>query len=121
MRPMLGGEVEKRQPRFAVLEKAGARPQNFGERIIDFAFWPEGDNSILGQGVTLLREVRAGLVTNPVTPPSSHRQPLSGIALHGCRRGRKRASPRRARRRSASARRIIAQSSEAELGTTNRP
>jgi inorganic triphosphatase YgiF len=36
---------------------------------------------MFGQGVTLLLEVRAGLVTNPVTPPSSHRHPFSGIAL----------------------------------------
>ena len=66
-------------------QPTGARAQDFGERIVDFAFLPEGDNSILGHGVTLLREVRAGLVTNPVTPPSSHRHPVSRVAPQAAR------------------------------------
>ena len=62
-------------------QPARASSQNFGERIDDFVFLAVGNNFMFCQGVTLLLEVRAGLVTNPVTPPSSHRHPVSGIAL----------------------------------------
>jgi hypothetical protein len=41
--------------------------------VVDFVFLTDGNNFILGHGVTLLREVRAGLSTNPVTPPSPRR------------------------------------------------
>ncbi len=37
-----------------------ARAQDFGERVVDFVFLTEGNNFILGHGVTLLREVRVG-------------------------------------------------------------
>jgi hypothetical protein len=59
-----------------------ARTQDFRERIVDFVFLTQGSNIILSHGVTLFREVRAGLVTNPVTPPFSRRHhPDSAIAL----------------------------------------
>ncbi|BBU64300.1 hypothetical protein MSC49_42350 (plasmid) [Methylosinus sp. C49] len=58
-----------------------AGTQDFREWIVDCAFLFEGDNIFLGYGVTLLREVRAGLVTDPVTQPSSRsHHPLSAIA-----------------------------------------
>ena len=40
-------------------------PQNFSQRIVNFVWLTERENSILIHGVTLLREVRAGLDTNP--------------------------------------------------------
>ena len=43
-----------------------ARAQDFGEWVVDFAFLPEGDNSILGHGVPLLREVRVGCTPTPL-------------------------------------------------------
>ena len=58
-----------------------ARSQDFGERIIDGPFLTEGNNSILGHGVTLLLGGSGGLITNPVTPPSSYRHPVSPVAL----------------------------------------
>ena len=57
-----------------------ARSQDFGERIIDGPFLTEGNNSILGHGVTLLLGGSGGLITNPVTPPSSYRHPVSPVA-----------------------------------------
>ena len=54
--------------------------QNFGEWIVDCPFLSKGNNSILGHGVTLLLGGSGGLITNPVTPPSSHRHPVSCIA-----------------------------------------
>src|SRR6204780_2010742 len=68
------------------LDRLGAQPtragsQNFCERIVDRPFLSKGDNSILGHGVTLLLGGSGGLITNPVTPPSSHRHPVSRIAL----------------------------------------
>src|SRR5271163_3970247 len=57
-----------------------AASQNFGERIIDCPFLSKGNNSILGHGVTLLLGGSGGLITNPVTPPSSHRHPVHRIA-----------------------------------------
>jgi hypothetical protein len=38
----------------------------FGERVVDFAFLSEGDNSILVHGVTLLREVRVVWLPTPL-------------------------------------------------------
>ena len=43
-----------------------ARAQDFGERIVDFVFLTEGNNFILGHGVTLLREVRVGWTPTPL-------------------------------------------------------
>src|SRR5271163_5066925 len=43
-------------------------------------FLSKGNNSILGHGVTLLLGGSGGLITNPVTPPSSHRHPVHRIA-----------------------------------------
>jgi hypothetical protein len=57
-----------------------AGSQNFGERIGDRPFLSKGNNSILGHGVTLLLGGSGGLITNPVTPPSSHRHPVPRIA-----------------------------------------
>jgi hypothetical protein len=57
-----------------------AGSQNFGERIVDRPFLSKGNNSILGHGVTLRPGGSGGLITNPVTPPSSHRHPVSRIA-----------------------------------------
>jgi hypothetical protein len=59
------------------LDRLGDQPtragsQNFGERIVDCPFLSKGDNSIPGHGVTLLLGGSSGLITNPVTPPSSH-------------------------------------------------
>jgi hypothetical protein len=67
------------------LDRLGDQPtragsQNFGERIVDRPFLSKGDNSILGHGVTLLLGGSGGLITNPVTPPSSHRHPVHRIA-----------------------------------------
>jgi len=61
-------------------QPARARTQDFSERIIDFVFPAEGNDSILVHGVTLLSGGSGGLITNPVTPPSSHRHPVSRIA-----------------------------------------
>jgi hypothetical protein len=61
-------------------QPTGARARDFGEWIVDFVLLPERDNSILKHEVTFLREVQAGLVTNRITPPSSHRHPDSAIA-----------------------------------------
>src|SRR3981081_3626706 len=61
-------------------QPTSAGSQNFGERIIDFVFLSETDDSILVHGVTLLLGDSGGLVTNPVTPPSSPRHPVSRIA-----------------------------------------
>jgi hypothetical protein len=61
-------------------QPASAGSQNFGERIIDFVFLSERDDAILVHGVTLLLGNSGGLVTNPVTPPSSPRHPVSSIA-----------------------------------------
>jgi hypothetical protein len=63
-------------------QPTSAGSQNFGERIIDFVFLSERDDAILVHGVTLLLGDSGGLVTNPVTPPSSPRHPVSHIA-HG--------------------------------------
>jgi hypothetical protein len=57
-----------------------ARAQDFSERVVDFVFLAEGNNFILGHGVTLLLGGSGRLDTNPVTPPSSHRHPDSAIA-----------------------------------------
>jgi Flp pilus assembly pilin Flp len=58
-----------------------ARVQDFGERVVDFVFLAEGNNFILGHGITLLLGGSGRLDTNPVTPPSSPRHhPLSRIA-----------------------------------------
>ena len=67
------------------LDRLGDQPtragsQNFGEWIVDRPFLSKGNNSILGHGVTLLLGGSGGLITNPVTPPSSHRHPVSRIA-----------------------------------------
>ena len=67
------------------LHRLGDQPtragsQNFGERIVDCPFLSKGNNSILSHGVTLLLGGSGGLITNPVTPPSSHRHPVSSIA-----------------------------------------
>ena len=43
-----------------------ASAQDFGERIVDFTFLPEGNNFILGHGVTLLWEVRVGCTPTPL-------------------------------------------------------
>ena len=43
-----------------------ARAQDFGERVVDFVFLTEGNNFILGHGVTLLREVRVGCTPTPL-------------------------------------------------------
>ena len=64
------------------LDRLGDQPtragsQNFGERIVDCPFLSKGNNSILGHGVTLLLGGSGGLITNPVTPPSSPRHPVS--------------------------------------------
>src|SRR5208283_2147519 len=61
-------------------QPTSAGSQNFGERIIDFVFLSERDDAILVHGVTLLLGDSGGLVTNPVTPPSSPRHPVSSIA-----------------------------------------
>ena len=68
------------------LDRLGDQPtragsQNFGEWIVDCPFLSKGNNSILGHGVTLLLGGSGGLITNPVTPPSSHRHPISRVAL----------------------------------------
>src|ERR1700679_143908 len=73
------------------LDRLGHQPtragsQNFRERIVDRPFLSKGDNSILGHGVTLLLGGSGGLITNPVTPPSSHRHPVSRIARREPRR-----------------------------------
>jgi hypothetical protein len=66
------------------------RAQDFGERIVDFVFLSERDDSILVHGVTLLLGDSGGLVTNPVTPPSSPRHPVSRIAPSNPQRGAQR-------------------------------
>ncbi|MGZ9083920.1 MAG: hypothetical protein ACXW3U_17810 [Rhodoplanes sp.] len=43
-----------------------ARAEDFGEGVVDFVFLAEGDNIILGHGVTLLREVRVGWTPTPL-------------------------------------------------------
>ena len=43
-----------------------ARAQDFGERVVDFVFRAEGNNFILGHGVTLLWEVRVGCTPTPL-------------------------------------------------------
>src|SRR5208282_5282798 len=63
-------------------QPTSAGSQNFGERIIDFVFLSERDDAILVHGVTLLLGDSGGLVTNPVTPPSPPRHPVSSIARH---------------------------------------
>ncbi len=60
-----------------------AGSQYFSERIVDCPFLSKGNNSILSHGVTLLLGGSGGLITNPVTPPSSHRHPVSRIARIG--------------------------------------
>ena len=67
------------------LDRLGNQPtragsQNFGERIVDRPFPTKGNNSILGHRVTLLLGGSGGLITNPVTPPTSHRHPVPRIA-----------------------------------------
>jgi hypothetical protein len=42
------------------------RAQDFRERIVDFVFLTEGNNFMLGHGVTLLREVRVGCTPTPL-------------------------------------------------------
>ena len=61
------------------------RFQYFSERIVDCPFLSKGNYSILSHGVTLLLGGSGGLITNPVTPPSSHRHPVSSIAPKGVR------------------------------------
>ena len=41
-------------------------PQNFGQRIVNFIWLTERDNSILVHGVTLLREARVGVAPTPL-------------------------------------------------------
>ena len=67
------------------LDRLGNQPtragsQDFGERIIDRPCSSKGNNSILVHGVTLLPGDLGGFSTNPVTPPSSFRHPVSRIA-----------------------------------------
>jgi hypothetical protein len=57
-----------------------AGSQYFSEWIVDCPFLSKGNNSILSHGVTLLLGGSDGLITNPVTPPSSQRHPVSSIA-----------------------------------------
>jgi len=59
---------KRREFRLDRLGDQAPRPhaQDFGERIVDRPFWPEADNIILGHGVTLLREVRAGWTPAPL-------------------------------------------------------
>src|SRR5271155_3074227 len=71
------------------LHRLGDQPtragsQYFSERIVDCPFLSKGNNSILSHGVTLLLGGSGGLITNPVTPPSSHRHPVSSIAPAPC-------------------------------------
>ncbi len=54
--------------------------QDFRERIVDFVFLSERNDSILVHGVTLLLGESGGLVTTPVTPPYSPRHPVFRIA-----------------------------------------
>jgi hypothetical protein len=61
-------------------QPTGAGSKDFSERIIDRVFLSESKDSILVHGVTLLLGGSGGLVTNPVTPPSSPRHPVSPIA-----------------------------------------
>ncbi len=61
-------------------QPARPRSQNIGERIIDRPFLSKGNDSILVHGVTLLPGGSGGFSTNPVTPPSSHRHPVSRVA-----------------------------------------
>src|SRR5208282_3398581 len=65
-----------------------AGSQYFSERIVDCPFLSKGNNSILSHGVTLLLGGSGGLITNPVTPPSSHRHPVSSIAQASAIRSR---------------------------------
>ena len=43
-----------------------AAPQNFGQRIVNFIWLTERDNTILVHGVTLLREARVGVAPTPL-------------------------------------------------------
>jgi hypothetical protein len=64
-----GGRRQKRiEFRFYRLgdQPTGARPQDFGERIIDRPFLSKGNDSILIHGVTLLREVRVASAPTPL-------------------------------------------------------
>ena len=68
------------------LDRLGNQPshadsENFGERIIDRPFLSKGNDSILVHGVTLLPGDWGSFSTNPATPPSSYRYPLSRVAL----------------------------------------
>ena len=81
---MPGQEVGKLRLDRLLNQTFRPRAQNFTQRIVNFVWLTQRNNSILVHGVTLLREVRAGFDTNPVTPLQSHRHhPLSAIARHG--------------------------------------
>jgi hypothetical protein len=74
----IGVRAQKRlEFRFHRLGDQPTRPsaKDFAERIIDRPFLSKGDNSILVHGVTLLLGDSGGLITNPVTPPSSPPSP----------------------------------------------
>ena len=84
--PLVGGRPQGRDRRSSPetsripLPPPGRSPtcpsaQDFGERIIDCPFLSKGDNSILVHGVTLHLGGSGGLITNPVTPPSSPPSP----------------------------------------------
>jgi hypothetical protein len=58
-----------------------AKAEDFSERVVDFVFLTQGDNFILGHGVTLLREVRIGWIPTPLRRlPRAFHHPLSRIA-----------------------------------------
>jgi hypothetical protein len=74
----IGVRTQKRlEFRFHRLGDQPPRPraQDFRECVIDRPFLSQGDNSILVHGVTLLLGDSGGLITNPVTPPSSPPSP----------------------------------------------
>src|SRR5262249_1214694 len=64
-----------------------AGPENFSQRIVDFFWLTERDNSILVHGVTLLREARAGWrqprYAAQFTPSSPTFQHSSRLTLSG--------------------------------------
>ena len=90
--PPVGGHPEAPVPRSRPeMSRTPPRPpgqsadaHRFAEfrsvRVVDCPFLSKGNNSILGHGVTLLLGGSGGLITNPVTPPSSHRHPVPRLA-----------------------------------------
>ena len=80
-----GRDRSSRQETYRIDQPPGNQPtsagsQNFGERIIDLLCSGVSETTrFLVHGVTLLGDL-GGLVTNPVTPPSSPRHPVSSIA-----------------------------------------